>query len=182
METIYGFKSKLFFDVFEDCQDDFKYEIFYNFEFRYYPAMHPKCETSNIYNRDVVDLPMIEKAGEYTKFMYFIINSNVHVMDKAGMYDYGVIGKGSYFGDISILLQQPNAFSYMYENDEEETDMLMLYRLPAATLRKLFEKFPLERQNWMARAKRRLEFFENFKAETLLKFMKGIIKNPRIIR
>ena len=34
----------------------------------------------------------------------------------------------------------------------------------------------------MERAKRRLEYFENFKAETLLKFMKGIVKNPRIIR
>ena len=124
---------------------------------------------------------MIERAGDYTKFMYFILNSRVHVMDKAGMYDYGIIGKGSYFGDISILLQQPNAFSYMFDNDEE-ADVLMLYRLPAAKLRSIFERFPLERQIWMERAKRRLEYFENFKAETLLKFMKGIVKNPRIIR
>ena len=87
MDEIYGFKSKIFDEVFADCQDNFKYEIFFDLDFRYHPPLHPKCSTPNIFNKDAIDLPIIERAGDYTKFMYFIINSKVHVMDKAGMYE-----------------------------------------------------------------------------------------------
>jgi hypothetical protein len=35
-------------------------------------------------------------------------------MDQAGMYDYGVIKSGSYFGDVSLLLNKPEQFSFFY--------------------------------------------------------------------
>jgi len=35
-------------------------------------------------------------------------------MDKNGLYEYGNLKAGSYFGDISILLDQPEEFSYFY--------------------------------------------------------------------
>lgn len=128
-----------------------------------------------------MEIPQIERAGEYTRSMYFIINSNVHIMDKEGMYDYGVIGKGGYFGDISILLEKPNAFSYMYDPDETH-EPLMLYKIDKADILAIFEKYPLERSIFMERAKKRMEFFDNYKSETLLSFMKGIVKNPTVVR
>lgn len=33
-------------------------------------------------------------------------------MDKRGLFDYGVLEEGSYFGDISALLNEPNEYSY----------------------------------------------------------------------
>ena len=47
--------------------------------------------------------PVIEKAGEYPKNVYFITSGKIHLMDKNGLYDYGYIQEGSYFGDISLL-------------------------------------------------------------------------------
>lgn len=102
-------------------------------------------------------------------------------MDKEGMYDYGVIGKGGYFGDISILLEKPNAFSYMYDPDESR-EPLMLYKIDKVDVLSIFEKYPLERSIFMDRAKKRMEFFDNYKSETLLSFMKGIVKNPSVVR
>ena len=69
----------------------------------------------------------------------------------------------------------------MYDPDEE-SEPPMLYMIEANKLRSIFHRFPLEKKIFVERAKERLEYFENFKAETLLKFMKGIIKNPTIIR
>ena len=36
-------------------------------------------------------------------------------MEAIGLYNYGILKKGSYFGDISILLNKPNEFSYLYD-------------------------------------------------------------------
>jgi hypothetical protein len=48
-------------------------------------------------------LSVIEKAGEHPKNVYFITSGKIHLMDKNGLYDYGIIQEGSYFGDISLL-------------------------------------------------------------------------------
>ena len=41
------------------------------------------------------------------------------------MYEYGILHEGSYFGDISILTNQPNEFSY-YNNNDSDIAMLTL--------------------------------------------------------
>ena len=35
-------------------------------------------------------------------------------MDKSGLYEYGVLSDGSYFGDISLLLDKNEEFSYFF--------------------------------------------------------------------
>jgi hypothetical protein len=35
-------------------------------------------------------------------------------MNKEGLFIYGILEEGSYFGDNSLLLDQPNQFSYFY--------------------------------------------------------------------
>lgn len=61
-----------------------------------------------------VEIPFMENAGTLSTKVRFILSGQIHVMDKYGMYDYGVVSEGSYFGDISVLMQEPAEFSYMY--------------------------------------------------------------------
>ena len=46
--------------------------------------------------------------------VYFLISGIIHIMDKNGLYEYGIIHEGSYFGEISLLLDEPNEYSYCY--------------------------------------------------------------------
>ena len=47
--------------------------------------------------------------------LYFIISGNIHIMNKSGMIRYGTLSEGSYFGDLSILRNEPNEFSYFID-------------------------------------------------------------------
>jgi hypothetical protein len=40
--------------------------------------------------------------------VHFIISGDVDIMNKENFYQYGVLSTGSYFGDISVLLNEPN--------------------------------------------------------------------------
>ena len=53
-------------------------------------------------------------AGKVSKNVYFIIDGSVTIMNKQGVYDYSSLEEGSYFGDISLLLNEPNKFSYFW--------------------------------------------------------------------
>ena len=64
-----------------------------------------------------IEFPVIEEAGKYSKFVNFIIKGKVHIMDPSGLYDYGTLETGGYFGDISCLFGKPNNFSYYYNTN-----------------------------------------------------------------
>lgn len=38
-----------------------------------------------------VELPVIEEAYEPSKNLYLILSGTVHIMDQAGLYNYGII-------------------------------------------------------------------------------------------
>ena len=59
-------------------------------------------------------MPVIDDAFQHSSHICLIVSSSVHIMDQSGMYDYGILKAGSYFGDISILLNKPNKYSYFY--------------------------------------------------------------------
>lgn len=67
-----------------------------------------------------IELPVIEEAYEPSKNLYLILSGTVHIMDQAGLYNYGIIQTGSYFGDVSILTQRPNKYSYMYDPHQQK--------------------------------------------------------------
>ena len=182
LDALFKHKYELFSDILEHSCLDFQRELVLNFSFRYYSADHPGQENPNIFSRDRVDLPIIERAFEDARYIHFIINGKVHMMDHAGMYDYGIIQKGSYFGDVSVILQKPNEFSYLYDPNYGEAKPLYLFRIPAKTFMSLLDRYPLEKENWIERAKKRQDFFQSYKALTLLKTMKSVVKNPAVIR
>ena len=58
--------------------------------------------------------PIIEHSNQISKRVHFIISGQIYLMNREGMYEYGIIHEGSYFGEISILLNDENEFSYHY--------------------------------------------------------------------
>jgi hypothetical protein len=100
---------------FENCDDGFKREVIAKCEFRYY-----QNENVNFDERDKMyeewpmkpALPVFINAGQGSNKIYFILSGQIHIMDRRGLFDYGVLGEGSYFGDISALLDEPNEYSY----------------------------------------------------------------------
>jgi len=59
---------------------------------------------------------VIEKAGQFSQNVHFIVSGDVYLMNKECAYEYAILTKGSYFGDISILLNQPNIYTYAYND------------------------------------------------------------------
>lgn len=49
-----------------------------------------------------------------------ILSGSIYIMDSTGMYGYGILRSGSYFGDISILLNKVNQYSYFYNPFQEK--------------------------------------------------------------
>ena len=103
-------------------------------------------------------------------------------MDPLGLYQYGVIKQGSYFGDISVLLGRPNIFSYMYNPFQTEGIPLMTYQIERNKFLDIIKDYPYDKELWVSRAKRRLELFDSYKCLTLLKMMKTILKYFSIIK
>ena len=56
-------------------------------------------------------------------------------MNKDGQYEYGVLNEGSYFGDISLLLNEVNEFSYFYNPYSEKA--LNLLKIEGKTFLKI---------------------------------------------
>jgi len=46
-------------------------------------------------------------------------------MNKSGIYEYGLVQENGYFGDISILLDQPSDYAY-FKNPHSDTALLAL--------------------------------------------------------
>lgn len=182
LDEIFQPKYELFADIFEQSCLDFQRELVLNFRFRFYSADHASQERPYIFNPLKVDMPIIENAFDNARYVYFVISGVVHMMDNTGIYDYGIITKGSYFGDCSIILHKHNEFTYLYDPNYGDAKPLSLFKIKANTFMELLEKYPLEKEIWTERAKKREDFFRSYKALTLLKMMRNILKNPTIIR
>lgn len=96
------------------------------------------------------------------------------------MYEYAVLQEGNYFGDISILLDQPSDYSYCYNPHNEKA--LMMMSMKAEMFIEICERYPLAKSILTERAIKRSEMFDNYKNIMLLKYMKVIRKNPGIMR
>lgn len=99
-------------------------------------------------------------------------------MNSDAMYEYGVLQEGNYFGDISILLDQPSNYSYCYNPHNEKA--LMMMSMTAQNFLELCDRYQLAKHILTERAQKRSEMFENYKSIMLIKYMKVIVKNPNI--
>jgi hypothetical protein len=101
-------------------------------------------------------------------------------MNKSGMYDYGLIQEGSYFGDISAMLNTQNEFSYLYNPNSDKP--LLLLTIPTLKFLEIVNKFPAVKETLTMRAKKRIITFRNFKQIALMRYMRFIRSNPTYIK
>ena len=172
----------LFAFTFEDCDLEFKRELLANCNFRHY--QHQENDENDdkddaALNYQMEESPIIEHANQMSKRVHFIISGQIYLMNREGMYEYGIIHEGSYFGDLSLLLNYQNEFSYHY-NPFSGKPVQML-SIAGDVFLGICNKYPLSKEIFMKRALKKKVVFQDYKNMTLLKYMKTIIGNPKII-
>ena len=115
------------------------------------------------------------EAGKMSKRVYFILSGTVHIMNKEGLYEYGTLSEGSYFGDISILTRQPNNYSYFFNSKGEKH--LFLLSLDNLAFISICDNFKYSKEILLQRAIKKSQIFETYKMVTLLKYMKILQKD-----
>lgn len=125
------------------------------------------------------EIPCFEEIGSESQNIYFIISGKVYLVDPTGLYVYGILQDGSYFGDISALLKRSNEFNYMY--DPYYHKPVLLLKIDRQKFYELLEKYPGAKEILEERAKKRLEIFRNYKIISMMRYMKYICANPNFI-
>lgn len=155
LDQIFNDYYKIFEFVFEDCDNEFKREIILNSEFLFYQNENKddkeEQETNNDLNSN--ELPVIEQADEKSKHVYFLISGQIHIMNKEGLYEYGILPDGSYFGEISVLFDQPNEYSYFYNPNADKP--IQMLTVEADLFIQICKKHPLSMETLIKRAKKR---------------------------
>lgn len=100
-------------------------------------------------------------------------------MSKDGNFNYGVLQEGSYFGDISILLEEPNQYSYYY--DPYQTRPVHLLQISSKNFLDIVEKHPIPKESLIKVAVEKKNLFHSYKSIKLISYMRTIIRNPEII-
>lgn len=97
-------------------------------------------------------------------------------MNKSGMFDYCVLDDGSYFGDISALLDEPNEYSYLCNPFAEKP--VQLLSINSDDFLSICDKYRYSKKSMMNKALKRKAMFDNYKKVTLICYMKAIQKKP----
>lgn len=179
LDTVFNHFYQTFHCIFEGCGLDFQRDIFNNSKFNYLGQKAEQEDEKCDWLKDE-ELPIIEHSSLKSEQIHFILSGTVHIMNSDAMYEYAVLQDGNYFGDISILLDQPSDYSYCYNPHNEKA--LMMMSMKAEKFLQICERYPLAKSILTERALKRVEIFENFKNIMLLKYMKVIRKNPNIVR
>ena len=103
----------------------------------------------------------------------------MHLINKYGLYEYGTLHEGSYFGDIGILLDERSSFSYFYNPNNDKP--LILLAIDGKKFLKICNRHPLAKEILVERAKRRKEMFNNYRAVTLLKYMECLVSKEHVV-
>lgn len=69
---------------------------------------------------------MIIEANTFSKGVYFILNGEIHVMDSQKLFRYTTLSEGSFFGEMSLLGNELNEYSYCYNYYEKPAVMLFI--------------------------------------------------------
>lgn len=126
-----------------------------------------------------VTMPVIEMGGEFSKYIYFILKGTILVLDKDCVFEYGRLHDGSYFGEISILLDEPNSFSYGYNPFDDRS--VECIALKSKVFLNLCREYPLSYEVLLRRAWNRKKMFENYRSYTLISNIKKLVEKPSII-
>ena len=145
--------------AFQNCEHKFKRRIFKHCKFEYIvpEADDPKKQMDQpswIYSQEE---PLIGTTGDISKKIYFILSGSIHIMNKTGFYSYGILGEGSYFGDISLLCKQPEEFSYYF--DPYHVKPIVMLSITSKLFMDICQTYPLSKQFMYERAMKKRKMF-----------------------
>ena len=182
MDEIFGKFYVIFAELFEGTELKFQRELLACSKLNYYSLNNPKDDLNLPTIIDTL-LPSIEHAEKMSSCVHFIIRGQVHIMDKNCLYHYGLLEVGSYFGDISVLQGTPNQFSFCYNVDEKESELidksLYLLSVPAKDFAHICDKHPTAKEVMERKSLKRQEHFDQYKRITLIKYMKALVKTKK---
>ena len=92
-------------------------------------------------------------------------------MDKDCLFEYGTLSEGSIFGDISLLTNEPNNYSYFFNTINDKH--LFVLTLDSLEFAKICDDFPFSKEILKQRALKKRTTFESYKMITLLKYMQA---------
>lgn len=90
------------------------------------------------------------KTGQFSTKVFFILHGKVFITDKTNKIVYATLGRGSCFGDISVLLDQPNKYNYLF-NEWVQNDLFYL-SVDSVEFQILCEKYPMTKKILVQRA------------------------------
>ena len=90
LDSIFKNFYSTFHNIFEGCGLDFQREIFNNAKFHYLGQKVQQEEENCDWLRDE-ELPIIEHSGKKPENVHFILSGTAHIMNREGMYEYGLL-------------------------------------------------------------------------------------------
>ena len=99
-------------------------------------------------------LPCLIEAKTRPKYVHFIIEGRVHIMNQNGHYAYGVLEEGSMFGEFTVLTKNKSQFSYFFNHLDQKP--LVLLSIKAADFLQICNKHPLVKDVLIRRGRKKL--------------------------
>lgn len=93
--------------------------------------------------------------------VYFILSGTVHICDTELKMTYGKLEKGAIFGDISLMMQQPNKYSYVFSQNQD--DNLFMVSVDSLRFVDMCAKDQLARSILHTRTNMKNVYFESYK-------------------
>lgn len=122
-----------------------------------------------------IKMPVVQEAEEMSFKIHFILSGQIHIMNKNGLFDYGRLEEGSYFGDISTMLNEYNEYAYFSNPFTDKS--VQLLSIDSQEFLRICDKYKFSKQKMKEKALRRKSKFNSFRAITLISYMKSIINN-----
>lgn len=96
-------------------------------------------------------------------------------MDSQCIFEYGLLREGSYFGDVSVLFEQPSIYSYAYNPLQDEP--IQCLSISKDKFLQICRSYPICYEHLLNRAYKRKNAFTNYKLIYLISLMKRIKQN-----
>lgn len=131
------------------------------------------------FQRAFLNVPCLLEAKSHARYVYFILEGTVDIMNKNGHYQYGSLAEGSLFGEFSVLTSIESPFSYFFNHFNEKP--LCLLSIEAKDFNKICNNHPLVKEVLIERGRHKLALMHLFKKTSLIKYLKYIVKNQDLM-
>jgi len=160
--------------AFLDCDHQFKRQIISHSRFHCYLGSE-QLEAGDE-NRPV----KIVQEGKMSTDVHFIVSGKVHIMNKQGLWEYGSLEEGAYFGDISAFTNEPNQFSYYFNHRQPKG--LFLLSINIVDFLNICGQFKFSHELMKQRAQKKAEIFEDYRTIALYKYIKCMQRHRELLR